>query len=261
MAELSEMTYFGILINSVLPIIFISFIGFVLGKKGIFSLEEARIINKFVAMIGVPAIAIAILQKGSLDNLNLELCLLYIIAEMIVYISAFLITKYCFGRDNIESILIAIASSFSNHVLFIYPIVKLIFPAEELIQVYGIIIFDVILLATSVFLIDVFSNQGKDIKSLFFKTLVNPVVIGLLVGIILANFPTELPKGVFNSVEFIADSAAPCALFILGILLSLNHAQKDDLLSCLIISFKLILHPLIALVLILYVFEIGRAHV
>ena len=101
MAQLSEMTYFGILINSVLPIIFISFIGFVLGKKGIFSLEEARIINKFVAMIGVPAISIAILQKGSLDNLNLELCLLYIIAEMIVYISAFLITKYCFGRDNI----------------------------------------------------------------------------------------------------------------------------------------------------------------
>ena len=199
------MTYFGILINSVLPIIFISFIGFVLGKKGIFSLEEARIINKFVAMIGVPAIAIAILQKGSLDNLNLELCLLYITAEMIVYISAFLITKYCFGRDNIESILIAIASSFSNHVLFIYPIVKLIFPAEELIQVYGIIIFDVIILATSIFLIDVFSNQGKDKKSLFYKTLVNPVVIGLLVGIILANFPINLPKGVFNSVEFIAD--------------------------------------------------------
>jgi len=85
--------------------------------------------------------------------------------------------------------------------------------------------------------------------------LVNPVVIGLLVGIILANFPIELPKGVFNSVEFIADSAAPCALFILGILLSLNHAQKDDLLSYLIISFKLILHPLIALVLILYVFH------
>ena len=78
MVQLSEMTYFGILINSVLPIIIISFIGFVLGKKGIFSLEEARIINKFVAMIGVPAIAIAILQKGSLDNLNLELCLLYI---------------------------------------------------------------------------------------------------------------------------------------------------------------------------------------
>ena len=255
MAQLNEMAYFGILINSVLPIIFISFIGFVLGKKGIFSLEEARIINKFVAMIGVPAISIAILQKGSLDNLNLELCLLYITAEMIVYISAFLITKYCFGRDNIESILIAIASSFSNHVLFIYPIVKLIFPAEELIQVYGIIIFDVIILATSVFLIDVFSNQGKDIKSLFFKTLVNPVVIGLLVGIILANFPTELPKGVFNSVEFIADSAAPCALFILGILLSLNHAQKDDLLSYLIISFKLFLHPLLALVLILYVFH------
>ena len=158
------MTYFGILINSVLPIIFISFIGFVLGKKGIFSLEEDRIINKFVAMIGVPAISIAILQKGNLDNLNLELCLLYIIAEMIVYISAFLITKYCFGRDNIESILIAIASSFSNHILFIYPIVKLIFPAEELIQVYGIIIFDVIILATSIFLIDVFSDQGKDIK-------------------------------------------------------------------------------------------------
>ena len=54
MAQLSEMTYFGILINSVLPIIFISFIGFVLGKKGIFSLEEARIINKFVAIIGGP---------------------------------------------------------------------------------------------------------------------------------------------------------------------------------------------------------------
>ena len=118
---------------------------------------------------------------------------------MIVYISAFLITKYCFRRDNIESILIAIASSFSNHVLFIYPIVKLIFPAEELIQVYGIIIFDVIILATSVFLIDVFSNQWKDIKSLFYKTLVNPVVIGLLAGIILANFSIELPKSVFNS--------------------------------------------------------------
>ena len=64
MVQLSEMTYFGILINSVLPIIFISFIGFVLGKKGIFSLEEARIINKFVAMIGSPQSRLQFSRKG-----------------------------------------------------------------------------------------------------------------------------------------------------------------------------------------------------
>ena len=64
MAQLSEMTYFGILINSVLPIIFISFIGFILGKKGIFSLEEARIINKFVAMIGELQSRLQFSKKG-----------------------------------------------------------------------------------------------------------------------------------------------------------------------------------------------------
>ena len=46
-----------LLFNGVIPVAFISFFGFYLGKKSIFSYEDAKMILKFVGTVAVPAMS------------------------------------------------------------------------------------------------------------------------------------------------------------------------------------------------------------
>ena len=60
----------------------------------------------------------------------------------------------------------------------------------------------------------------------------------------------KLPVSIERAVEFISGSAAPCALFAAGIILSQKLEKTELKVSNLIILFKIILHPVIAILII-----------
>ena len=243
--------YLNLLFNGVIPVSFICFFGYFLGKKNLFEVVEANIILKFVGLVAVPAMSTDIILKLDFANINFSLYIKYLITELTLYFLGFITAKIFFKSKMTEAILIGASASFANHVLYVYPIAILEFPFSQINSIITIMAMDVLLLSLTILLLDLASAKDFSIIILLKKQLVNPPLLGLIFGLIIILIPYDLPVGIERTFEFISLSAAPCALFALGIILS-KKIQKNQLKIAVLISLlRLIAHPLLAIFLII----------
>ena len=126
--------------------------------------SDASGIFKFIAIISAPAIIVNILITTDISSLDTNLLILYVISELLVYLSAFLFCKIFLKLSYKNSLLCGLAASFGNHVLFVYPIVLFAFPSEFVTPVKGIITVDIFIFTFTLILLDIISRP--EIKKL-----------------------------------------------------------------------------------------------
>ena len=237
---------FGVFVNSVLPVASIFFIGLWMGRKNMFQLADASLFFRFVGQIAVPAIIFSILLSTDFTSLDLNLILLYLLAEFLVYGLGFFIARFTFRLDTTYAILIGMACSFSNHVLFVLPISNFIFDPITTLPIRGAIAIDCLSLTLSTVWLDVVnsSRSGKPFRLLTHSK--NPLIMSLLIC-------SPFVLGIINSpvifmrlADFIALSAAPLALFASGILLSEKVSLAGLKIAFFITCIKTIVYPLVS---------------
>ena len=123
---------YGVLIDAVFPVAFIFGVGYILGILKLFDKQQALTILKFVGLLGVPAISASVLITTDLKATDFDLSLSYLMVEIFVYLSGALVARFVFKAGAAESLIVGIACSFSNHVLFIYPISQFLFDNIQL---------------------------------------------------------------------------------------------------------------------------------
>ena len=253
---------FGVFVNSVLPVASIFFIGLWMGRKNMFQLADASLFFRFVGQIAVPAIIFSILLSTDFTRLDLNLILLYLLAEFLVYGLGFFIARFTFRLDTTYAILIGMACSFSNHVLFVLPISNFIFDPITTLPIRGAIAIDCLSLTFSTVWLDVVnsSRSGKPFRLLTHSK--NPLIMSLLIC-------SPFVLGIINSpvifmrlADFIALSAAPLALFASGILLSEKVSLTGLKIAFFITCIKSIVYPLVSFFILVklmnYPFDIAR---
>ena len=240
-------------LNSVAPVAFVFFLGYITGKRGSFLNSDASGIFKFIAMISAPAIIINILITTDISSLNTNLLTLYVLSELIIYLSAFLFCKIVLKLAYKDALLCGLAASFGNHVLFVYPVVLFAFPSELITPVKGIITVDIFIFTFTLILLDIMSRPEirKTIAAL--KQIQNPIFMGMIIGLLLRFcLPDEYPILVRGS-EFISYAAAPCGLFASGILLSQTPLLGNIKMAAVLTIFKMLLHPFVGFLLIIMI--------
>ena len=245
-----------LLINSFLPVSLLILLGYVSAKKTEFQYEDALSIIKYIGVIAVPALTLNMTVSISFANVNWLLISSYIISELVIYLTAIFIAKYFFNLKWNDTILIGMASSFANHLLFIYPIALNEYGPELIDPIKAIIGFDVIFLVINLIILDFIKFKNLDLKKIILKQFSNLPLLALLSGLLIVFLDLNLPTSVKRSLEFISGSAAPCALFAAGIILSQKIEQTELKVSNLIIGFKIFLHPLVAILIIWHLNEI-----
>ena len=236
-----------LLINSFLPVALLILLGYVSAKKLIFKYEDALSIIKYIGVIAVPALTLKMTVSISFSNVNWLLISSYIISELIIYLTAIFIAKYFFNLRWNESILIGMASSFANHLLFVYPIALNEYGPELIDPIIAIIGFDVVFLVVNLIILDFIKYKNLKLSHIVFKQLSNLPLLAVLTGLFIVFLDFNLPLSIERALNFISGSAAPCALFAAGIILSQKIEKTDLKISNLIIGFKILLHPLIAI--------------
>ena len=236
-----------LLINSFLPVAILILLGYVSAKKLIFKYEDALSIIKYIGVIAVPALTLKMTVSISFSNVNWLLISSYIISELIIYLTAIFIAKYFFNLKWNESILIGMASSFANHLLFVYPIALNEYGPELIDPIIAIIGFDVAFLVVNLIILDFIKYKNLELSHIVFKQLSNLPLLAVLTGLFIVFLDFNLPLSIERALNFISGSAAPCALFAAGIILSQKIEKIDLKISNLIIGFKILLHPLIAI--------------
>ena len=239
-----------LLINSFLPVSLLILLGYVSAKKTIFQYEDALSIIKYIGVIAVPALTLNMTVSISFANVNWLLISSYIISELVIYLTAIFITKYFFNLKWNDTILIGMASSFANHLLFVYPIALNEYGPELIDPIKAIIGFDVIFLVINLIILDFIKFKNLDLKKIILKQFSNLPLLALLTGLLIVFLDLNLHTSVKRALEFISGSAAPCALFAAGIILSQKIEQTELKVSNLIIGFKIFLHPLVAILII-----------
>ena len=239
-------------LSSVFPVALMFFLGFWLARRGVFEGDEATAILKFIARIAAPAILVSILVTSDFGAADLKLVGLYLLGEMLLYAVTAAIAVSLFRLDFKNAILVSVAASFSNHVMYAYPIAQFAFPPEMTLPVRSIIAFDIIIFALSIVLLDVNAGAARGVGAAVARQARNPLLLALIFGLAVNLAPGTPPLALVRGAGFIADTAAPCGLFAAGVLLAAPLDRAHIRLASFITGMKMLVHPLLACGLILW---------
>lgn len=236
-------------IDGMLPILLVFFSGFLLAQLNFFTLSAATEINRMVFFFGMPLVGISMLTKADFSLFNNLLLFSYLISQLVTGFLGGFLAYYIWKFDLKSAALVGMSTALANHLLFILPIAENIFAGYIIDQISAIIVVDVIVVTFIVTLILEYASLKKiSIQNLTKRMLSIPLVIGVIIGMALAITNTEVPNMINSFLDFSYASAAPMALFALGITLAESDLTKNANFIITISLIKVLVHPIFLLI-------------
>ena len=235
-----------ILVSAVLPIFALMAVGYGLGQADIFSPTMASAVNRFVFLISIPALIFGLLIRTPFDQFNGLALAGFAAIELVMYSAGYLIARLIFKRQTREALLIGLSTAFANHLLFVLPIAITLFGESATTPIIAIATVDALFIyGGTLLLMDALSETGASIPRLLKAFSKNPQIWATVGGLVIGLAGINLPDGIHVFTKFAGNTAAPCSLFALGVVLS-QQANNDELALPLAIGgLKLIVYPLL----------------
>ncbi len=152
------------------------------------------------------------------------------------------------------------SAAFANQVFCVLPIARQLYGETGAMPVVAISTFDfVVLLGGTILVLDATREKEQGIS--FFRLLRlfvrNPPIIGIAAGVV-ANF-VDLPVtgGLELFARFVGETAAPCSLFALGLILMAQKDKSSLRVPLAISGLKLAGMPMVTWLLVYVVFQIS----
>ncbi len=235
------------LLNPILPVFAILFIGAVFARRGVFDTEAAQTINRFVFHIGVPALLFALLVEAPISGFDWEMMLLYLVSELLMFGLGTALARLVFKRALGESILLGMAAGFVNHVFFVLPIGTLLYGESARLPIAAIITMDsVMIFALAIVWLELAAHRGGSMLKVSRLLARNPMLQVIAVGMAVNLLEIRVHPGIMTFATFVGASAAPVALFALGIILASARIGAIDFAALSAAGLKVLIHPLIA---------------
>lgn len=242
------------LLDVILPVFLLIGFGFAAAKAGLFSDSAVDGLMRFAQSFALPCVlfrGVAQMDLGQAYSPGLMLSF---------YIGAFTCFALClsgayfvFKRPLTDCVAIGFAGMFSNSLLLGLPITERAYGPEALAGNYAIIsIHSPLLYATGISFMEWAKSRGqglsaaKLLRQIARAVLMQPLVIGILLGFAVNLIGRGLPVPLWAGVDMMADAALPAALFGLGGVLFRYRPEGDRATIAMICLASLILHPAIA---------------
>jgi malonate transporter len=252
---------------NILPVFIIVAVGYGAVKSGYLNPAVASSLNSVAVRIAVP-----ILLFRSMYNLDFKLALnwpllvSFYFGAVASFMLSGLIARYLFDRRPGEAVAVGFCAMFSNTVLLGIPIVERALGSEAMPLVFGIIAFHTpTLYAVGMISMEFARRDGRSfIQTLLVSTraiFANPLMVGILSGVILNLLSIPLPAVLEASVEMIAGAAIPLALIGVGAAITgyqLNSRKSETITVCLI---TLLFHPALVFFIAYYLFGLPMQYV
>ncbi|MEH6389303.1 AEC family transporter [Pseudomonas profundi] len=210
-----------VVINALVPIFGLILLGYVLGKRRWLPAEAGGALASITFRIFMPVLLFSGLARADLsEGLSPLLLLVYFLPA----VGVFCAVNWLMHRRSGQPSSMGLAASYSNNVLVGVPLISILLGADKLVYLFAILIFHSLVLFTLQSLYNSLwrgEGRGGIDKGGLFKSLANPLIIGLFLGAALNLSGVSVPAPLWRMVEWLAAAALPCALLVLG--LSLSH--------------------------------------
>ena len=249
-------------LNVVLPVFLVMGAGFAAARTRLFPTQAVDGLMLFTQTFGVPCVlftAIATLDLGAVFDPRLLLS--YYSGALTSFLLALFVLRRGFARRPGESVAIAFGALFSNAVLLGLPILSRAYgdgplgPNFAIISIHAPFCYLVGITAMELARADG-QSLGRTAVTIGRAMFRNALMIGLALGFIVNLGHVPYPEALRSAVEMIAQAALPVALFGLGGILS-RYRLRSSFGEAATVSFSsLLIHPLIALILAHFVFDL-----
>lgn len=213
--------FFEALAIAILPVFAVPVIGYAMGRQGSFDRASAEALNRFVFLMAVPAVTFHLIVTADVSAFDWGTIPIYLGCELALYAGFALVSHFLLGIGPRESALLGMTCSFSNTVFFVLPIASTLYGTAASLPVVAVITVDsTLIFASTVLVLDVLSNREGGLAKVLTMLARNPLVLALVAGGAVAMLRIPLPEGLVNFTRFVGGSAAPAALFALGVIMS-----------------------------------------
>ncbi|HJU30763.1 MAG TPA: AEC family transporter [Hyphomicrobiaceae bacterium] len=244
------------ILNLALPFFGLIFIGFACGKLKKLPDDGLAWMNFFIFYVALPALFFRILSQTPLERLaRLDFVAATTLATACAFTLSYAIGLIA-GRGELGGATVsAVAGGFGN-VGYMGPGLALAaIGPEAAVPVALIFSFDALLIFSLVPLLMAFSGSGgasfgRALLDVAKGIFLNPLLISAGAGVLAAAYQFELPTAVARLLEFLYTSAAPCALFALGVTVALRPLQRVSWELWVLSAVKLLLAPILVVILL-----------
>jgi predicted permease len=231
-------------------------LGYLTGWFGLLRKDAGEVITSFAVTIAVPLLLFRTMSNAQFgEGLPWGLWITYFTAIAITWTVSQLSLVHIFKRDGRAGVVAGLAGSFSNLVLLGIPFMLGVHGQEAFEQLSLIVTIHLpIMTGVSILLYNLHDPQQQGsfsilsvLKGLAQRMLTNPLIIGILGGLIWRAGGLELPSLAERLIDSLANVAGPVALFAMGLGLR-SYGIKGDVRPAILIAFyKQMLMPAIAL--------------
>jgi len=251
-------------IEIILPIFGLLMVGYTSSRLGYFDQLIVRGLTRFVFDFAVPIFLLRIITSANLPEvIPWSFIASYYMGTFFVLILGLLLTRLCWERTFSQQVINAFSGSFSNTVLLGIPIVLLAFGDQAAFPLFIIIgTHGIIMVPIFTVMLEMGKSENSKTKTIFNRTvfglITNPLVIGLVAGLVLNFLGIALWKPIDEMAKLVAYSVTPCSLFALGATLA-NFRKNIPWSEIPVIVFlKTIMHPLVVWFMAKFVFEVNQ---
>jgi predicted permease len=246
-------------VGLVLPYFGLIFIGFLVARITREPLEALGWMNTFIIYVALLALFFQLLDKTPIEKLTEWGFIFGSVFSTYVIFAIMFVASVLGSRGEIaESTIKGLAAAYGNIGYMGPGLALLAFGEEAAVPVALIFCFENIMhfaIAPMMMALsgDDKTSPGALVVGVLRKIVLHPFIIATAVGVAGAWFEYRPPLPVDRFLQYLAQAAAPCALFAMGVTLALRPLKRVPTELVPIAALKLIVHPLLCYVVLSWV--------
>ncbi|MGY8664055.1 AEC family transporter [Bradyrhizobium sp. UFLA05-109] len=234
----------------VLPVFAIIVTGWLAGWLGYISRSLADGLVHFAYNVAMPALLVVTIAQEPASNL-LEWRFLFAFGggSMLCFALVFLVVRMAFGRDLASSTMQGMTAAMTNTGFVALPVLHSIYGQPAVLPAAIATVFvAAVMFPVTVILLE---SSGRGApgaaapSTLVKQILLNPMVLSTVIGLAWAITGLPIPAPLKAYLNIFAAALTPCALFAIGLGLSIEGVRANLKASLVLAAVKLVLMPLL----------------
>lgn len=250
----------SLILEAVLPLFVLILVGYVAGRRGILGRSATDSLNSFVVWMALPALLFQAMAQISWDEIRQPGYIAGSAIAMALVFGISWVADRREGRRMADASIASLAAAYGNAGYMGIPLCIMVLGEASLPAVIIITLLTAcVLFAFSIVLVELDLQRSTTVAATLRKVAVsvarNPLVCAPIAGLVVSGVGWSLPGPVLQFTTLLGAAASPCALVTIGLFLSQGSPGQHRGTVWRIVSLKLLVHPLLAFVLVTWVFD------
>ena len=235
----------------ILPVFGVILTGWIVGYTGYLSRTLSDALIHFAYNIAMPALLIVtIAQEPSHSLINWRFLVAFGGGSLLCFLLVFAMMSIDGSRSLASRTMHGMAASMTNTGFVALPVLQAIYGLRAVLPAAIATVFvAVVMFPAAVILLELGQRDAHGSRTPPMVTVrhivVNPMVISTLIGMLLSTLGLRLPAPVASYLGILADALTPCALFAIGLGLSISGLRANIGRASVLSAVKLVIMPLI----------------